>query len=90
VLKQYNAFSKQLDTKIGPHMHKQMNTMSFPFSAALALKGKLVSEEEGIATRRLEIARRDAVTEMREAYFDLFLWTRVSASIANSGRCWSR
>jgi cobalt-zinc-cadmium efflux system outer membrane protein len=80
VLKQYNAFSKQLDTMVGPQQHKSMMAMSFPFPDALALKGKLVSEAVEIAERKLEIARRDAVTEMREAYFD-YLFVNQGISI---------
>ena len=71
VLQQYNAFTKQLDTRIGPTSHKGMNAMSLPFPDAMALKGKLVSEEIDIAASRLEIAKRDAITAMHEAYFDL-------------------
>lgn len=71
VLQQYNAFTKELATKVGPHSHQEMMAMSFPFPDALALKGKLVSEEEQIARQQYEIALRDAITEARVAYHDL-------------------
>ncbi|MCY4568447.1 MAG: hypothetical protein OXD49_09105, partial [Candidatus Poribacteria bacterium] len=38
VLRQYNAFTKQLDTKVGPMRHKEMMAMEFPFPDTLALK----------------------------------------------------
>lgn len=69
ILKQYNAFSKQLDTKIGPSRHKKMAAKSFPFPDALALKGKVVSEDVEIAQRQREIVLRDAITAMRTAYY---------------------
>ena len=79
ILKQYNAFTKQLDTKIGPPRHKGMTAMSFPFPDALALKGKIVSEEVEIAQRQQEIALRDAMTAMRIAYHS---YVFVDAAIA--------
>ena len=39
VLRQYNAFTKQLGTKVGPMRHKEMVAMKFPFPGTLALKG---------------------------------------------------
>lgn len=79
ILKQYNAFTKQLDTMIGPPRHKEMVAMGFPFPDALALKGKLVSEEVEIAQRQQEIALRDAVAAMRTAYH---AYAFVDAAIA--------
>jgi len=71
ILQQYNAFTKQLETGVGPTSHKQMAAMSFPFPDALALKGKLIDEAVEIARRRHEIAIRDVVTELSEAYYRL-------------------
>lgn len=74
ILKQYNAFTKQLNTKIGPPRHKEMQAMSFPFPDALALKGRIVSEEVEIAQRKEQIALRDAILRLRTAYYSyLFL-----------------
>ena len=71
ILQQYNAFTKQLETGVGPTGHKQMVAMSFPFPDALALKGKLIDEAVEIARRRHEIAVRDVVTELSQAYYRL-------------------
>lgn len=79
ILKQYNAFTKQLDTRIGAPRHKGMMAMGFPFPDTLALKGKLVSEEVDIAQRQHEITLRDAATTMRVAYYD---YAFVDAAIA--------
>ena len=51
VLQQYNAFTKQLDTKIGPPRHKEMMAMKFPFPDMLALKGQIVTEDVQIAQK---------------------------------------
>ncbi len=74
VLRQYNAFTKQLDTKVGPMRHKEMMAMEFPFPDTLALKGQIITEDVLIAQKEFEIALRDLVTEIKLAYYDyLFL-----------------
>ena len=70
VLRQYNAFTKQLDTKVGPIHHKEMMAMKFPFPGTLALKGQIITEDVLIAQKAFEIALRDLVTEIRLAYYD--------------------
>ena len=70
VLRQYNAFTKQLDTKVGPMRHKEMMAMEFPFPDTLALKGQIVTEDVLIAQKEFEIALRDLVTEIKLAYYD--------------------
>ena len=70
VLRQYNAFTKQLDTKVGPMRHKEMMAMEFPFPDTLALKGQIITEDVLIAQKEFEIALRDLVTEIRSAYYD--------------------
>ena len=74
VLRQYNAFTKQLDTKVGPMTHKEMTAMKFPFPDTLTLKGQIITEDVLIAQKEFEIALRDLVTEIKLAYYDyLFL-----------------
>ena len=70
VLRQYNAFTKQLDTKVGPIRHKKMIAMEFPFPDTLALKGQVITEDVLIAQKGFEIALRDLVTEIKLAYYD--------------------
>ncbi len=70
VLRQYNAFTKQLDTKVGPMHHKEMMAMAFPFPDTLALKGQVITEDVLIAQKEFEIALRDLVTEIKLAYYD--------------------
>ncbi len=70
VLRQYNVFTKQLDTKTGPLSHKEMMAMKFPFPGTLTLKGQIVTEDVLIAQKEFEIALRDLATEIRLAYYD--------------------
>ncbi|MDE0425674.1 MAG: TolC family protein [Candidatus Poribacteria bacterium] len=77
VLRQYNAFTKQLDTKVGPKQHKEMMAMKFPFPGTLALKGQIITEDVLIAEKEFEIALRDLVTEIRLAYYDYLFVTEA-------------
>ena len=70
VLRQYNAFTKQLNTKIGQPRHKDMMAMNFPFPDMLALKGQIVTEDVQIAQREIDIVLRDLVTDIKLAYYD--------------------
>ena len=77
ILRQYNAFTKQLDTKVGPLRHKEMMMMKFPFPDTLALKGQIVTKDVLMAQKELEIALRDLVTEIKIAYYDYLFVTEV-------------
>ena len=70
VLRQYNAFTKQLDTQVGPMRHKEMMAMKFPFPGTLTLKGQIITEDVRIAEKEFEIVLRDLVTEIKLAYYD--------------------
>ena len=78
VLRQYNAFTKQLDTKVGPLSHKEMMAMKFPFPGTLALKGQIITEDVLIAQKEFEIALRDLVTEIKLAYYDYLFVIEVT------------
>ena len=78
VLRQYNAFTKQLDTKVGPLTHKEMMAMKFPFPGTLALKGQVITEDVLIAQKEFDIALRDLVTEIKLAYYDYLFVTEVT------------
>ena len=78
VLRQYNAFTKQLDTKVGPVRHKEMTAMKFPFPDTLALKGQIITEDVRIAQKEFEIVLRDLVTEIRLAYYDYLFLVEVT------------
>jgi hypothetical protein len=69
ILSQYNAFTKQLNTRVPVQKQKKMNAMSFPYPDTLALKSKVIDEDVALAMDAHEIAIRDAVTDLREAYY---------------------
>ena len=70
VLSQYNAFTKQLNTKVGKPRHKEMVAMKFPFPDMLTLKGNVVTQDVQIMQKSAEIVLRDLITDLRLAYYD--------------------
>lgn len=72
VLQQYNAFTRQLETKVGMEPQRTLMTFQFPFPGLLALKGEVISAEVRIREKAYEIAVRDMVSEMRMAWHDYF------------------
>lgn len=84
ILRQYNTFTKQLNTKIGKPRHTEVMAMKFPFPDMLALKGQVVTEEAQIAQREIEIALRDLVTHIRLSYYDyIFVDEAISINQEN-------
>ena len=71
ILRKYTAFTEGLMTGVGPLKGKEPMKTKFPFPGILALKGEIVSQEIKAVMEDLEIARREAITEARKAYWGL-------------------
>lgn len=71
ILRKYTAFTEGLMTGVGPLKGKEPMKTKFPFPGILALKGEIVSQEIKAVMEDLEIAKREAITEVRKAYWDL-------------------
>jgi len=71
ILRRYTAFTQGLMTGIGPMKGKAKVDKEFPFPGVLSLKGDIVNQGIKAAMDGLAIARRDAVTEARKAYWHL-------------------
>ncbi len=85
ILSQYNAFTKQLDTKIGPQRHKEMVAMKFPFPDMLAIKGEVVTQDVQMLQKDSEIALRDLITDVRLAYYE-YLFVDESLDITRENQ----
>ena len=81
ILRQYTAFTEALMTGVGPLKGKEPMKTEFPFPGVLSLKGEIVGQEIKSAMETLEIARREAITEARKAYWDL-LFVQKAEKIA--------
>ena len=68
LLSQYRAFTRELDTKVGPQTHKAMPGV---YPSALALKGQLVDAEVEIARLNYLAALRKTINEAAKMYFDI-------------------
>jgi cobalt-zinc-cadmium efflux system outer membrane protein len=81
ILRQYTAFTAGLMTGVGPLKGKEPMKTKFPFPGVLSLKGEIVGQEIQAVMEDLEIARREAITEARKAYWEL-LFVRKAEKIA--------
>lgn len=77
ILRQYAAFTKELMTGVGPMMGAESIEMKFPFPGVLALKGEVVTAEVKASREALEIARRTAITNIRQVYWNLLYIKRA-------------
>lgn len=71
ILRQYSVFTEGLMTGVGPIRGAEPVRSRFPFPGVMALKGQAVDQAVRAAVEELEIARRDAVTDIRKAYWNL-------------------
>jgi outer membrane protein TolC len=71
ILRKYTAFTEGLMTGVGPLKGKEPMKTKFPFPGVLSLKGEIVNKEIQAVMEDLEIARREAITEARKAYWAL-------------------
>lgn len=85
ILGQYNAFTKQLDTKIGKPRHKEMVAMKFPFPDMLSIKGNIVTQDVQMLQKNAEIVLRDLITDVRLAYYD-YIFVDESLSITRENQ----
>ena len=77
ILRKYTAFTEDIQPGIGPMKGREPIEFKFPFPGVLALKGEIVQREVSAMSERLEIARRDAVTAIRKAYWELLYTTKA-------------
>ncbi len=77
ILRQYTAFTEELMTGIGPMEGGESMEVKFPFPGVLALKGEIVTQEVTASKEMLGIARRTAITQIRQAYWELLFTIRA-------------
>ena len=77
ILRQYTAFTEGLMVGIGPMAGAEPVEMKFPFPGVLALKGQIVTQEVIASREAVVIARRTAITQSRQAYWNLLFAIRA-------------
>ena len=80
ILRQYSAFTKDLMPGIGPMAEGESMELKFPFPGVLALKGEVATQEVEASREREVMARRMAITQARQAYWNL-LYNRRAQKI---------
>ena len=71
ILREYTAFTEGLMVGVGPMKGKDPVAMKFPFPGVLSLKGQVVNQEVRVQRENLEAERRNAVTAIRKAYWNI-------------------
>lgn len=84
VLGQYSAFTEALMNGVGPIQKTSSIKMSHPFPGVAALEGRIVNYSVQAAMADLAMARRDAVTAARKAYWNLVYVHKAKAIIAET------
>ncbi|MBI5016229.1 MAG: TolC family protein [Deltaproteobacteria bacterium] len=80
ILRQYTIFTASLMAGVGSAENPDAPALKFPFPGVLALKGEIVTQDARAAREGVEAARRDAVTAVRKAYWEL-LYARAAQEI---------
>ena len=77
ILREYTAFTEGLMTGVGPLKGKEPMKTKFPFPGVLSLKGEIVNQEVKGRLEGLEIAKKEAITQARKAYWNLLFFFKA-------------
>ncbi len=77
ILRQYTSFTEGLMTGVGPMVGEESMEVKFPFPGVLALKGEIVTQEVIASREMAEMAKRMAITQSRQAYWELLFTIRA-------------
>jgi outer membrane protein, heavy metal efflux system len=77
ILREYTAFTEAMMTGVGPLKGKEPMKSKFPFPGVLSLKGEIVGQEIQVAIESLEIAKKEAVSQARKAYWNLLFFGKA-------------
>lgn len=71
ILQRYSAFTEALMNGVGPMKGSEPIKTIFPFPGITALKGEAAAQSVKMVMSELDMAKRDAVTKMRIAFWKL-------------------
>ncbi len=71
ILRQYQSFIKDVNTKTSSMRHKGTVFQKFPFPGTLTLKGDIVTKEVEIARQNYLITLRNLITNIQNTYYEL-------------------
>jgi len=77
IMRQYRAFVKDLNTKVGPRLEKASVMMNFPFPGILTIKGDIVSKEVEIAKEKYDIVLRNLIHNLKSSYYECAYLARL-------------
>lgn len=77
ILREYTAFTEGMMTGVGPFVGKEPMKTKFPFPGVLSLKGEIVGQEVKGMREGVEIAKKEAITQARKAYWNLLFFFKA-------------
>ncbi len=77
-LKQYTAFTQELNNKTGPLKMKDSIQLKYPFPGLTSLKGRIIQEQVAILTEKMSITQKEIITETRKSFWDLIFIERAA------------
>lgn len=83
-LRQYSAFTGAIMTGVGNMEDMESISKKFPFPGILAIKGDIVALDVRIASADLDIARRTAITRIRQVYWELLYNRRAGETVTRT------
>lgn len=75
-LSQFRAFTRELDTKVGPQTQREMPEKTFAWPSAMALRGQLVDVAARLGEVRYEQTLRKALNDAARSFFQVQYATR--------------
>ena len=70
-LKQYSAFTEDLNTRVGPVKMKESISQKFPFPGLTSFKGRVIDQQVAILVEKMKIAQKNSITDIRQAYWNI-------------------
>lgn len=70
-LRQYTAFSEDLAPKAGPIKMKELVKLKYPYPGITSLKGQVINHQVSILNEKMEIIRKQVITDIRKAFWQL-------------------
>lgn len=84
LLREYQSFTRYLDTGAGSAMNRAMPGSYFPYPNSIALKGEMLREQVRLAELEWERVLRDALVRAGELYFSYQFQFRGAAAVGEN------
>ncbi|MEN8211981.1 MAG: TolC family protein [Thermodesulfobacteriota bacterium] len=70
-LRQYSAFTKELDNNAGPLKMNDSIQSKYPYPGVTTLKGQVINDQVSILVEKMEIIQKNIITDIRLSFWNL-------------------